>query len=367
MQGIEPSRFSSVDPLSVVGSEGGTAATAGANLMTILRLTRLVLRATLSLAALLAVLWATAALWIDGPDSRLLAGTLAGCLLLTVLLFAFWIRPFWRALGAVLVPFAVVLAWWLSLEPSNDRDWQPDVARLPTATIDGSKLTIRNVRSFRYSSEDSFTEHWETRTYDLDALVGGDVFISFWGPELYGHTIASWEFDDGRHLAVSIETRKERGEQYSALRGFFRQFELYYVVADEADVVALRTNHRGERVELYRTLSPPGAERELLLEYLREINALAENPRWYNALTHNCTTTIWHHTTAVGADFPLDWRLLANGYLAELAYELGTVNTSMGFHELKKRSDITARARATGSDEAFSESIREGLPERPQL
>ena len=366
-QCVEPSRFSSVDPLSFAGSEGGAAGTAGANLMTILRLTRLVLRAALSLAALLAVLWATAALWIDGPDSRLLAGTLAGCLLLTVLLFAFWIRPFWRALGAVLVPFAVVLAWWLSLEPSNDRDWRPEVARLPTATIDGSKLTIRNVRSFRYSSEDSFTEHWETRTYDLDTLVGGDIFISFWGPELYGHTIASWEFNDGRHLAVSIETRKERGEQYSALRGFFRQFELYYVVADEADVVALRTNHRGERVELYRTLSPPGAERELLLDYLREINALAENPRWYNALTHNCTTTIWHHIKAVGADFPMDWRLLANGYLAELAYELGTVNTSIGFHELKKRSDITARARATGSDEAFSESIREGLPERPGL
>ena len=200
---------------------------------------------------------------------------------------------------------------------------------------------------------------------DLDDLVGLDIFISFWGPTLYGHTIASWEFADGRHLAVSIETRKEQGEEYSAVRGFFRQFELYYVVSDESDVVALRTNQRGERVELYRTLATPIEDRAALLDYVREMNALAEAPRWYNALTHNCTTTIWHHAKAVGADFPLDWRLLANGYLVDLSYELGTVNTSLGLDELKRRSDITARAREAGAGEGFSLSIRDGLPSRP--
>jgi Domain of unknown function (DUF4105) len=115
----------------------------------------------------------------------------------------------------VFVPFAAVLAWWLTLAPSNDRDWQPDVARLPTATIDGSLLTVHNVRDFSYRGEQTFTESWETRTYDLDTLVGFDMFIAFWGPTLYGHTIASWEFSDGRYLAVSIETRKEKGEEYS--------------------------------------------------------------------------------------------------------------------------------------------------------
>lgn len=164
---------------------------------------------------------------------------------------------------------------------------------------------------------------------------------------------------------MSIETRKELGEEYSALRGFFRQYELYYVVADERDVITLRTNQRGETVYLYRIGGSPNKARELLLDYVKEMNAIAERARWYNALTHNCTTTIWHHTKAVGTGPTLDWRLLANGYLVDLAYERGTVNTSIGLDELKRRSEITARARSAGDLEDFSKAIREGLPPRP--
>lgn len=332
--------------------------------MVLLRLSRLVLRIAVSLALAIAILWAAAALWIDGPTSPVLAGTLAGLVLIAGVA-AVLVRPWWRGVAAVFAPFAIVLGWWLMLAPSNDRDWQPDVARLPTATIDGSMLTVRNVRDFTYRGDQAFTERWETRTYDLDTLVGFDLFVSFWGPTLYGHTIASWEFADGRHLAVSIETRKESGEEYSALRGFFRQYELYYVVADERDVITLRTNQRGETVYLYRIGGSPNKARELLLDYVKEMNAIAERARWYNALTHNCTTTIWHHTKAVGTGPTLDWRLLANGYLVDLAYERGTVNTSIGLDELKRRSEITARARSAGDLEDFSKAIREGLPPRP--
>jgi hypothetical protein len=326
---------------------------------------RLILRGLVSVLLLFVIVWAALALWIDGPASRALAGALVGALVLIAGFIVVRIRPFWRAAGSVLGVFAVVLAWWLSLTPSNDRAWQPDVAQLPSATLDGSILTIRNVRSFRYRGVDDFSEEWVTRTYDLDTLVGFDMFISYWGPTLYGHTIASWEFADGQHLAISIETRKETGESYSALTGFFRQFEVYYVVADEADVVALRTNHRGERVELYRTIESPGAV-VLLLDYIDEINALAEKPEWYNALTQNCTTTIWKHGKAIGSErVPLDWRLMANGYLVDLGYEVGAVNTDISLDMLKQRSDITARARRAGDAADFSGAIRVDLPARP--
>lgn len=333
--------------------------------MSIRYLGRVVVRIIISLVLALAILWAAAALWIDGPESRVLAGSLALGLVLIAGLAALLVRPWWRAIAAVFAPFAIVLAWWLTLAPSNERDWQSDVARLPVATLDGSLLTVRNIRNFTYNGESNFTEHWETRTYDLDDLLGVDLFVSFWGPTLYGHTIASWEFADGRHLAVSIETRKEKGEDYSALRGFFRQYELYYVVADERDVVALRTNQRDETVYLYRIGGAPNKGRKLLLDYVKEINALATQPRWYNALTHNCTTTIWHHTKAVGSGPAFDWRLLANGYLVDLAYERGTVDTSSGLDELRRRSDITARARSASDREDFSKAIRKGLPPRP--
>ena len=230
-------------------------------------------------------------------------------------------RPFSRALLLVASGLLLVVAWWSQIAPRNDRDWTPDVARLPRASIVGSRMTIENVRNFEYRSDTDYTERWETRTYDLDRLRGFDMFLSFWGPTLIAHTIASWEFDDAPPLAISIETRKEKGESYDALRGFFRQFELYYVVADERDVIGVRTNHRGERTYLYRLRVSPERARALLLDYLEEINRLAEQPAWYNAVIHNCTTAIRMHGQHIGEGGAFDWRILLNGRLDEMGYE----------------------------------------------
>jgi hypothetical protein len=260
-----------------------------------------------------------------------------------------------------------VLLWWFSLPPRNDREWQPDVAQLPVAEIQGDELLLRNVRNFEYRSETDFTPHWEDRRYDLSRLVGQDLFLSFWGPTLIAHTIVSWEFDDGQHLAVSIETRKETGESYSAVRGFFRQYELYYVFADERDLIGLRTNHRGETVYLYRLPAPPETSRRFLLEYLNQANQLAREPGWYNALTHNCTTSIRLNAQAAGQTIPLDWRILLNGHLDEYLYEQRRLNPSLPLLELRARSDITAKARAAGASPEFARLIRRDLPARPDF
>jgi hypothetical protein len=312
--------------------------------------------------ALVGVGWGALALWIDGPAERWLAGLLAGGLVVACVALLTLVRPLGRGALAALLVLAAVVAWWLAIPPRNDRDWSPDVSRLPRAAIAGNRVTIENVRNFDYRTETDYTERWETRSYDLDHLRGVDLFLSFWGPTLIAHTIASWEFDDGPPLAISIETRKEKGESYSALRGFFRQYEVYYVVADERDVIRLRTNYRGEHTYLYRIRMPPEQARAILLEYLTEVNYLAEHPRWYNALTHNCTTTIRHHAQQVTAGRPWDWRILANGRLDELGYERGQIDTSLPFSELKVRSDITARAKAADAALDFSSRIRESLP-----
>lgn len=313
---------------------------------------------------LLADVWALAAVWIDG------GGDFSAWLALAVGVIAtVWIRR--RSRGRMLkvaacgLPFIFVLAWWLSLEASNDREWLADVARLPRAEIDEDRLVVRNVRNFAYvpGSEEIAEEHWETRTWDLSKLEGVDLYLSYWGSPMIAHTIASWDFgDDAPPLAISIETRKEVGEAYSAVLGFFRQFELYYVVADEGDVVGLRTNHRGETVRLYRTTAKPELARAILLDYLAEINALHEAPAWYNAATHNCTTTIRHHVRHVARGHPFDYRILVNGRLDELGYERGNVDTRLSFETLRKRSDIGERARAAAGASDFSSRIREGLP-----
>jgi len=311
------------------------------------------------------IVWSAAALWYDGPSSRALAGVLA-------ILFAggsFGVlalaRAAWRGAVAVALAFGVVLVWWLTIEPRNDRLWQPDVAKLSTAEITGSLLTLHNVRNFEYRSDTDFTPRWETRTYDLTKIQGLDLFISYWGPRAIAHTILSWQFDGAAPLAISIETRKEQGEEYSAIRGFFRQFELYYVLADERDLIRLRTNFRGEDVYLYRLRTPPARARALLMDYLAKVNKLAKTPDWYNAFTHNCTTTVFLHIRDLGIPFTWNWKMFLNGYLDERLYEEGIINTSLPFEQLRARSAISQVARTIEHVADFSTVIRAGLPNRP--
>jgi len=323
--------------------------------------TRLVLFGPL---IVLVTAWACAAIWVDGPSYRPLAGILALVFAAGMLAAFVLLRPIGRAYGVFGISFLVVLGWWLALEPSNDREWLPEVARPAQAVFDGDYVTIENIRNFDYRSETDFTEHWETRTYDLSKIQGLDIFLSYWGSPMIAHTIMSWVFEDGPPLAISIETRKEVGEEYSAVRGFFRQFEIYYVVSDELDVVRLRSNYRGEDVYLYRLLASPEVARKVLLAYFAEINQLATKPRWYNAIRYNCTTAIRHLVQSVTPGSPFDWRILLNGRIDELSYERGNIDTSLPFAELKQRSDITQRAKAVKQESDFSERIRDDLPER---
>jgi hypothetical protein len=312
-------------------------------------------RALRTLGLLAAVAWASVAIhyagppapWRDGLAVALLAGGAA------------WVAlARGRARLAVLVPVALVVGWWLLLPARNDRDWQPDVAVLPAAEVAGDEVVVRGVRNNEYRTEQDYTVRHEDRRYSLARLRTLDLFLSYWGSPWIAHTILSFGFDDGQQLAISIETRKERGEEYSAVAGFFRKFELIYVVADERDVVRLRTSYRGEDVYLYRLVVPPDTVRTLFLEYLAEVDGLRERPRWYNALFHNCTTAIPGYRQRAWRS----WKLLANGYLDELAYEIGAVDRTLPFAELKARSHINDRARAARDAPDFSRRIRAPAP-----
>jgi hypothetical protein len=317
-------------------------------------------RIVLFLTALPFVAWGSLALALDGPGR-----VLAGAYVLASAVLLLFLRPRRRGRLACAGLFLVVLAWWLSIEPRNDRQWLPEVSRLATARVEGQRLTVANVRNFEYRTESDFTPRWEERTYDLAGVTGLDLCVCDWGEALIVHTMLSWEFEGGEHLVVSIETRKEVGEGYSALRGFFRQFELYYVVGDERDLIGVRTGARGERVRLYRLDVPPDEARALLLAYVERIDRLVEEPAWYNAFSQNCTTSIRLHAVDLGIERPWDWRILVNGRGEELLYSRRMVNTSLPFEELRAQSDVTAAARAAGGAQDFSARIRAGIPPRP--
>ena len=280
------------------------------------------------------------------------------------------------AFGSVLLPrssvgkialfssvFGLVLAWWLALPPRNDRDWQPDVATLPSATIRGSTVTIHDIRNCDYRSESDYTVRHYDRTFNLESLRRMDLFLVDWGMPHIAHTMLSFGFDNDEYVCISIETRKEKGEEFSAVRGFFRQYELIYVVADERDLVRLRTNYRtGEDVYLYRLKASPELIRLVFMDYLKTVNMLIERPEWYNALTVNCTTAIWKHIVPYYPKAKFDWRILASGHADEMVYELGAVDQTLPFPELRRRSRINERSKAADRDPAFSRIIRQGLP-----
>ena len=314
-------------------------------------------------------LWVVGTVLVDGPESQLWSGVLSMMFVVAVIALIVLVRPIWKLWVSFLVLFVLVQIWWLGIDPSNDREWLVDVAELPAVTFDGDLATLTNVRNFHYRSESDFDEIWDTRTYDLSQIRGVDIFLSYWGSPMIAHTIMSWDFADGQHLAISIETRKEVGEEYSAVLGFFRQYELYYVVADERDVIGVRTNHRGEDVYLYRLKTPVPVARAILVDYLEEMNRLVRKPRWYNALLYNCTTGIRQHAQHVAPGNPFDWRIIVNGYIDELGYERGSIDTSLPFDELRQTSNITERAKAAGVAADFSQQVREGLPSagRPPL
>jgi hypothetical protein len=319
----------------------------------------------LAIPVVVAAIWCGVALGFRLPAETPIRHGTGGLFVIAVVAALLRVRPLARKLGALVLLFGAFAAWYATVQASNGRDWSPEVARPPTGTIDGHRLTIENVRNFQYRSETDYTERWETRTYDLDAIEGADLSLSYWGSPSIAHTIVSWDFRDSPPLAISIETRKEKGESYSAVRGFFREYELYYVAADERDLIGVRTNHRGEDVYLYRVRVAPDEARALLLDYVATMNDLAAQPRWYNAAVDNCTTGIRVHVEHVGAARPWDWRILVNGYGDQMLYERGSINTDLPFDELRRQSNVVARARAAGDSPDFSARIREGLPPRP--
>lgn len=267
-----------------------------------------------------------------------------------------------QARRGFLAAFAVVLVWWLLMPPSNSRNWQPDVAVLPWAEIEGDRVTIHNIRNCDYRSETDYTVRHYDKTFDLNKLESVDLSLVYWGSPYIAHTMFSFGFEGEGIVCFSIETRKEVGEAYSTVKGFFRQYELTYVVADERDLIGLRTNYRGEQVYLYRLKASPALIRKVFLDYLREVNSLKERPEWYNALTSNCTTNIRGHTAPYNPDTRLDWRIIVNGFVDEMLYESKTIDTSLPFPELKKRSLINERAKGMDKSPEFSQLIRVGLP-----
>jgi hypothetical protein len=320
-----------------------------------------------ALVVLAITCWGALALAVVGPggdNGRLVLAAVYGLAGLAAVVALLFRRGMRSALPVFAVALVAIFVWWSSLKPSNDRDWQPEVAKLAYATINGDLVTVHNIRNFDYRTETDFTPAYYDKTFDLKKLDAVDLVAVYWMGPAIAHLFLSFDFGDN-HLAISIEARKEKGEGYSSAKGFFRQYELYYVVADERDVIRVRTNYRKdppEDVYVYRVVAPIENGRRLFLEYMRRLDDLREHPEFYNTLTTNCTTAILTNTRVNPESLPFNWKVLLSGYTPEYVYEQGRLDRSLPFEELKRRSLVNAAGKAADQAPDFSRLIRAGLP-----
>ena len=260
--------------------------------------------------------------------------------------------------------FAGLLVWWSTIEPSNGLDWQTDVARLPSAELNGNFVTLRNIRNFQYRTETDYTPRWYDKTFDLRKLETLDLIAVYWMGDAIAHTMVSFGFGNDDYVAMSIEIRKTKNQALSTIAGFFRQYQLTYIVGDERDLIGLRTNYRNNPPEdayLYRVKTKPEKIRGLFRQYIKKVDKLTRQPEFYNSLTTNCTTNIVMHVEVINPNWPLSWQMILTGYFPEMIYERGGLDRSLPFAELRKKSLINGLARSAGITENFSRDIRDGL------
>ncbi len=308
----------------------------------------------------LLTIWAVAALYIDFRISALRIPITA--IYIFIVLAVLWkVQLFWKPV-LVFMAFGFVLLWWLNLKPSNEGDWQENVARTAEINIAGDLVTIHNFRNCDYRTEKEYSNCWGEITVNLSQLRGIDFFLTNWGLPYVSHPIMSFDFGD-RHVAFSIEARYRRGQDYSAILGFFRQYELIFIAAAESDVIRLRTTFRkDEEVYLYRTITRPDVAKAIFLTYVEYLNRLHDRPEWYNALTRNCTTTLDRQIAEdIPNPKPWSYRLVLNGSMDELLYSRGRfVTGGLSFPALKQQAHINAVARTVTDPNEFSVVIRRG-------
>ena len=311
------------------------------------------------------IAWATLAIYYSNLQWLELRLALAGAFA-ALAIWGFWLSRRRHMPVAVIVLFLGVVVWWISIAPSHDREWRPEVAVMPRAIIEGDRVRLTGVRNFDYRTRNDFTVRYEEREVWLSHLTGLDFYVSYFSEGPVGHTFVSFIFDNAPPLSISIETRPEVGEGFAPVASLFKQFELIYVVGDERDIVGVRTNHRHEAVYLYRLNTSADDARRLLLIYLARINELADRPEFYHLLSNSCTINIMRYANAAGRVGRLDIRHILNGLIDSYLYSSGRMDTTLPFDELRRRSLINEAAQAADGAPDFSQRIRASLPTIPR-
>ena len=261
--------------------------------------------------------------------------------------------------AAAVLPL-LVIAWWFTITPNNEADWQTPWAKMPAVEIRNNLLSIQNIRDFNYRSENDYDVKYISGDYDLDKLDKVMLILSYWdGNTAVAHTILDFGFNDGRWLTISSETRLKNGQRQTALGGLFKQYGSLFVIGTEADLLMLRTNYRKEQVYMYQLRITPAECRILLLDLVNRCNKLIAHPQFYNTITSNCMTSLVPSMRKVAhnKDVFKDIRFLKNGYSDQIIYEQNIKSKEISYGQFRLEHYITPRMQAVTDRDKYSEEL----------
>ena len=330
------------------------------------RLARRSLTVALILVLSVVWLWTLGAVYYMADGGRSSVGKVAALgFVLATAVFLAWPRLRPHLLWWVLGTWALGLVWITIRQPSNDRQWRIEVARMPSAEFDGDMVTIRNIRNFHYRSVDDVDVSYYDKTFDLSRLDSADFLMCYWdGNTAIAHTMLSFGFGGEDYVCLSVEVRREQGEAYGGLPGIYKQFEIIYIFGDDRDLINLRTSHRKEDVYLYRVQLEPEDIRQYFEFALRRADELNREPDFYDTLKYNCSSSLTQMNDELWPDRRPSRGLASvlNGRADEDAYARGRLSNELPFDELKRRSYITPVGQQYQDASDFSQKVRASLP-----
>lgn len=268
----------------------------------------------------------------------------------------------WLLLKVTLLLVLAYAIFSFFVRPSLERDWTEDQQILAQAEISGNVVAIKNIRNINYRTTSDYDVAYYDKAFDLEKLESVWYIVEPFSGHGAGaaHTFVSFGFASGEYVAISVEIRKEKGESFSPVKGLLRRYEIVYVIADERDVVKLRSNYRKDEVFLYPVNTSKENMQKLFVSMLLRANKLATQPEFYNTLTNTCTTNLVSHVNEiVPGRIPLSYKVLMPAYSDELAREIGLIDNMLTIDELRARYRINERSLLFADDQLFSQRIRE--------
>ena len=270
-------------------------------------------------------------------------------------------RRNWKFVWLSLVVFSMlVLLFIFTRQPSNGREWAVGYAVMPYGEIEGDVVSIYNIRNFTWISEDEALVSYFNESFNLSSMDKGYFLVETWMElDAVAHIMFSFEYGNGSYFVVSVESRKEKGEKYSSVLGFFNKYELIYVIGSESDLLPLRTYHRGNTLYMYPINATPEDVQKLFVDILERVNSLYDEPEWYHAVTSSCTTNLIDHAERMSPRIKAGRARYFPGYSDKVAYELGLIDTELPYEQIRTHFNVTSVSAKVRNYPDFSKRIRE--------